>query len=155
MNKSNQYVVFTLDEQRYALHLSYVERVVRVVDITPLPKISKIFLGVVNVHGEIIPVFNLRNRLCLPVREINLSDRLVIAQASKRTIALLVNTVIGVIEPSAKDIVKVEKIMLGMEYAEGIVKLEDGVILLIHDLDKFISFEEENMLDYTMEKRND
>lgn len=48
MNNLNQLVVFTLDEQRYALHLAAVERIVRVVEVTPLPKSPEIVLGVVN-----------------------------------------------------------------------------------------------------------
>ncbi|MFQ6042087.1 MAG: chemotaxis protein CheW [Candidatus Poribacteria bacterium] len=147
MKKSNQYIVFNLDRWRYGLHLSYVARVVRVVEITPLPKAPEIVLGVVNVHGEIIPVFNIRHRLRLPEREIELSDKLIIARTSKQTVALLVNAVSGVIEPSEEDIVTPENIMPSVKYSEGVVKLEGGLILLIHDLDKFISFETEDMLD--------
>ncbi|MBF8302857.1 MAG: cheW40H-4 [Candidatus Dadabacteria bacterium] len=62
MDKLNQLVVLTLDEQRYALHLSAVERIVRVVEVTPLPKAPEIVLGVVNVQGQIIPVINIRKR---------------------------------------------------------------------------------------------
>jgi len=39
-------VLFRLDELRYALYLSTVERVVRLVEITPLPKAPKIVIGV-------------------------------------------------------------------------------------------------------------
>jgi len=35
---------------------------------------------------------------------------------------------------------------------EGVVKLSDGLIL-IHDLDKFFSLEEESSLDQALEKR--
>ena len=42
----NQIVLFTLDEPRYALPLSAVERVVRAVEITPLPKAPEVVLGV-------------------------------------------------------------------------------------------------------------
>ena len=42
-------VLFTLDDQRYALHLSAVERVVRAVEITLLPKAPEIVLGVISV----------------------------------------------------------------------------------------------------------
>jgi purine-binding chemotaxis protein CheW len=39
-----------------------VERIVRVVEVTPLPKAPEIVLGVVNVQGQIIPVINIRKR---------------------------------------------------------------------------------------------
>lgn len=84
MNNLNQLVVFTLDEQRYALHLAAVERIVRVVEVTPLPKSPEIVLGVVNVQGRIIPVVNIRKRFRLPEREIALSNQLIIASRSRR-----------------------------------------------------------------------
>jgi purine-binding chemotaxis protein CheW len=151
MNKSNQLVVFTLDDQRYALHLSTVVRVVRVVEITPLPKAPEIVTGMVNVQGQIVPVFNIRKRFRLPEREINLSDQLIIANTSKQPVALIVDGVTGVIEFSENKVITSEKILPDMEYVKGIVKLEDGMIL-IHDLNRFLSLEEEKALDIAMKK---
>lgn len=48
-NQRRQLVVFTLEEQRYALDLSMVRRVFRSVEITPLPKAPDIVLGVISV----------------------------------------------------------------------------------------------------------
>lgn len=146
MNTSNHYVVFSLDEQQYALHLSAVERIARMVEITPLPKAPEIVLGVVNVQGRIIPLVNIRRRFRLPEREMNLSDQLIIARTAKRTVALVADMVSGVIERSEREVIAAERILPRMEYVEGVVKLEDGMIL-IHDLDRFLSFEEEKALD--------
>ena len=151
MNNLNQLVVFTLDDQRYALHLSAVERIVRVVEVTPLPKAPDIVLGIVNIQGRIIPVVNIRKRFHLPEREINLSDQLIIANTSKRPVALLTEAVNEVIEQSAERVATSEEILSGIKYVEGVVKLEDGMIL-IHDLDKCLSLEEEKVLDEAMKE---
>jgi purine-binding chemotaxis protein CheW len=158
VKNSRQLVVFTLDEQRYALYLSAVKKVVRVVEITPLPKAPEIVPGVVNVYGRVIPVMNIRKRFRLPEREITLSDRLLIAQTRIRATALIVDDVSGVFECPEQEIIAAGKILPGIEYIEGVVKLKDGM-LFIHDLDRFLSLEEENMLDNALEgneeKRND
>ena len=146
MSKSNQLVVFTLDEQRYALYLPAIERIWRIAEIAPLPKAPEIVLGVVNVQGRVIPVIDVRKRFRLPERDINLSDQLIIAQMSRRTVALVVDAVSGVVECPAQDMISAEEILPGMEYVEGVVKLEDGMIL-IHDLEKFLSLEEDKSLD--------
>jgi len=151
LNNLNQLVVFTLDDQRYALHLSAVERIVRVVEVTPLPKAPDIVLGIVNIQGRIIPVVNIRKRFHLPEREINLSDQLIIANTSKRPVALLTEAVNEVIEQSAERVATSEEILSGIKYVEGVVKLGDGMIL-IHDLDKFLSLEEEKVLDEAMKE---
>lgn len=149
MNNLSQLVVFTLDEQRYALHLTAVERIVRVVEITPLPKAPEVVLGVVNVHGQIIPVVNIRKRFRLLEREIALSNQLIIANTSRRSVALLVDEVSGVFEISEQEIIKAEKILPDMDYVKGVIKLEDGMIL-IHDLNTFLSIEEAKALDDAM-----
>lgn len=152
MKQSNQYVVFTLDGQRYALYLSAAERIIRVVEITPLPKAPEIVLGIINIGGQIIPAVNIRKRFRLPERELNLSDILIIAETPRRTVALMADDVSGVIEGPEQDITEAKEILPRMEYVKGVVKLKDGMIL-INDLDKFLSLEEEKALDDAMSKK--
>ncbi len=152
IKQSNRYVVFSLDGQRYALHLSAVERVIRVVEMTSLPKTPDIVLGIVNVEGQIIPIVNIRKRFRLPERELDLSDVLIIAQIPRRTVALVADNVSGVIEGSEQDITEAKEIFPRMEYVKGVVKLKDGLVL-IHDLDKFLSLEEDKELDSALKKK--
>jgi len=56
METPDKLVVFNLDDRRFAMPLSAVVRVERIVAITPLPRAPEIVLGVVNMHGQIIPV---------------------------------------------------------------------------------------------------
>jgi purine-binding chemotaxis protein CheW len=146
-----QLVVFALEDQRYALHLSAVERIVRAVEMTPLPKAPEIVIGVINVQGRIIPVFNIRRRFHLPEREIELSDQLIIANTARRTVALVVDTVDGVIERLSEEVTPADQVLPRIEYVEGIVKLENGLVL-IHDLDKFLSIDEGTKLDEAVNK---
>lgn len=150
--KLNQIVVFVLNDQRYGLHLSAVERVVWVVEVTPLPRAPDIVMGVIDAQGRIIPVLNIRKRFRLPEREMNLSDQLIIAHTPKRSVALWVDSARGIIERPEKEVIGTDKILPGMEYVEGVVKLKDGMIL-IHNLNKFLSFEEEKALDHAMNKK--
>ncbi len=146
----NQLVVFTLDEQRYALHLSAVERIVHTVEVTPLPQAPAIVLGLINMQGRIIPVVNIRKRFRLPEREVTLGDRLIIAHTSKRPVALVADAVTGVVETSAEKVVAAEKVWPGLAYVAGVVKLEDDTIL-VHDLDTFLSLDEEQVLDEALQ----
>jgi purine-binding chemotaxis protein CheW len=149
-NTQGRVAVFTLGDQRYALPLSTVERVVRVVEVTPLPQAPDIVLGVVNVQGRVIPVVNPRRRFRLPERDIALSDQLVIAHTTRRPVALVVDAVTGVLEYSGREAVGARDIVPGMEYVEGVVKLADGLVL-IHDLDRFLSLDEVTALDRAIE----
>ena len=79
MEKLNQLVVFFLNEQKYALYLPAVERVVSAIEVTPLPQAPDNVLGIINVMGKVITVVNIRKRFGLPEREIDLSDQFIIA----------------------------------------------------------------------------
>lgn len=150
MNSRRQLLVVRLGEQLIALHLAAVERVVRMVEITPLPKAPEIVSGVVNVQGRIIPVVDIRRRFRLPEREFALGDQLIVAHTSARAVALAVDAVSGVIEYPEEEIIAAGTIVPRTEYIEGFVRLKDG-LTLIHDLDSFLSLEEARSLDEAME----
>jgi len=145
MNKLRQLVVFTLDEGRYALDPSAVERVLRAVEITPLPKTSEFILGVVNLQGQITPVVNIRKWFRLPERDISLSDQLIIVRTSNRTLALVVDAVIGVVEGAEQEVIAAERILPHTEDVEGVAKLEGGMAIVLHNLDRLLSFAEEKV----------
>jgi purine-binding chemotaxis protein CheW len=147
---TNQYIVFILDTQRYALHLTVVDRVVRMVHVTPLPHAPDVVLGVVNLEGQVIPVMNIRQRFNLPARDIALTDRLIFAHTARRPVALVADTVTEVAEWSPESLIPAEEILPEAKYLEGVIKFRDGLIL-IHDLDKFLSLEEEHSLDLALD----
>lgn len=147
MDRTSQLVVFALDDQHYALRLSAVDRVARMVHVTALPKAPDIVTGIVNVQGRIVPVVNVRRRFGLPERPAPfLTDRLVFAHTTRRPVALVADAVSGVLEYPAEEIVETGSVFPGTGYVEGVAKLKDGLIL-IHDLDGFLSLDEEGQLD--------
>ena len=144
--EQRQVVVFTLDDQRYALPLAHVKRSIRVVAITPLPEAPPIVLGIVDLGGVVIPVIDVRKRFGHPSRKIRLSDHLIVATTKKRTLALWVDETKGVIEISSETYAPVEKILPGLMLFDGTVSLMDGLVL-IHDLERLLSLDEEVSLD--------
>jgi len=142
----NQIVLFTLDEPRYALYLSAVERVVRAVEITPLPEAPGIVLGVINWKGKIIPVMDIRKRFNLPAREMGLDDRLIIARAAERQVALAADSVDGIRELTDQEMVSAGQSIPFTQHLKGVAKV-DGDLVLIYDLDRFLSLDEEQNLD--------
>jgi purine-binding chemotaxis protein CheW len=151
-----QCVLFTLDEQLYALRLSSVIRVLRAVQITPVPQAPSIVIGIINMAGRIIPVVNLRRRFRLRERDLELTDQLVVASTSGRgarhdggrILAMVVDAVVGVSDLSARETAAGE-IVPGLEHVDGVARTADGLVL-IHDLDTFLSLEEEGALSSTL-----
>ena len=145
-DKADRLVVFSLDEGRYALRLAAVGQIVRAVEITPLPQAPGIILGIVNVQGRIVPVFDIRKRFRLPERETALGDHLLLARTARREVAFVADRVLGVVTRAEEEMTRAERIVPGLDYVEGVVKLDDGLVF-IHDLDTFLSVEEQRTLE--------
>jgi purine-binding chemotaxis protein CheW len=150
----NRIVVFVLDEQRYALLLSAVERVIRAVEITLLPKAPAVVLGVINVHGQVVSVVDARKRFRLPEREMDLNDRFIIAHTSRRRIALVVDSVVAIKELAEQEMMETEETLPFAAYLRGVAKVE-GDLVLIYDLDEFLSLDEECGLDAALSEVSD
>jgi purine-binding chemotaxis protein CheW len=120
------------------------------VEITLLPQAPETIAGVINVQGRIIPVMDCRKRFHAPPREVALSDQLLLARIARRTVALLVDRVEGVIEAAADEIVDADQILPGID-ALGAVKLPDGSIVLIHDFERSLSREDVEVLESAMQ----
>lgn len=142
-------VIFTLAGHRYALKLAAVERVVRAVEFVTLPGAPAIVLGVINVQGRVVPLFDVRSRFGLPVRGLALSDQIIIARAGQRCVALVADFVAGVSVYSDESLIPTTDILAGNRLIDGVVILPDGLVL-IHDLEAFLSAEEQSALDEAM-----
>lgn len=140
MSTTFQFVVFNLDEQKYALPLSSVRRIIRVVQILPIPQSDPSIPGVINLHGQMIPVFDIRRWFNLPARKLDLSDRLILVETDDWTIALLVDAVHGVIQPSLISIMRAKKSLLDLSYLSGVLEHDNEAIYLC-DPGAFPAFE--------------
>ncbi len=146
-------VVFNLDSLRYAVALETVERVVPRPEIAPFPRAPKIVSGVFVLHGDMIPVVDVRSRFRLPEVAPRLSDQLLVVRTRRRRVALVVDRVDGVLAVASDELVDPGAIVPGVEHVRGVVRLTDGVVF-VHDLDAFLSLDEEAQLDAAWEANN-
>ena len=144
-------VLLMVDGQIYALHLEAVDRILRMVEVTPLPGTPDAVAGVVNIQGEVVPMVSIRRRLGLAQRAVGAADSLIVARARTRRLAIIAESVLGVVERPADAVVSTGDIARGIQHIEGVLKTSDGLVL-IQDLDRFFSPEEEQSLDSALER---
>ncbi|MGA1840466.1 MAG: chemotaxis protein CheW [bacterium] len=154
MNLTDQYLIFTLDEQRYAMGLSGVEKVIRAVEMNILPESQDLILGLINMQGKIIPVINIRKHFYLPPSELEISNRIIISNTSKLTVAFVVDTVEGVVEIPKDRVNEAQKIFPKLEqYIEGVGKLNEDTVL-IYNVENLLSTQDVNKLKDVVEEFN-
>jgi purine-binding chemotaxis protein CheW len=152
LNETAQWVVFYLDTERYALPLAAVDRIVRAARVTPLPSAPGIVLGAIDVEGRVLPVFNIRRRFGLPERTIDPADHFLIARTARRTVVLVIDAPQGVLERPATGMIDAADIAPNIEHIQGVLRLDDGLVL-IHDLEHFLSPDEARALDEALNQQ--
>ncbi len=94
------WVLFLVDEQVYALDIGEVERIVRAVEVKPLPESPAHVRGIVNVQGRVLPVIDLRLRFGRPGRDIRLEDHFIVARTPGISVIVPVDAALGSVEVS-------------------------------------------------------
>ena len=76
----NQYVIFKLSDEFYAIKIDTVETIERDMEITRVPKTQGYVRGVINLRGEIVPVIDLRSRLGLAMKQADSETRIIVSK---------------------------------------------------------------------------
>lgn len=132
INETKQYIVVKLDGEQYGIDISFIDNIVRMQQITRVPKAQSYFAGVINLRGEIIPVMSLRLRFGLPEKENTNSTRIIIIKPENNAkIGILVDEVREVVSLEEEDIEKAEYDELGINLL-GVGKYKETLISLLN-----------------------
>lgn len=132
INETKQYIVVKLDGEQYGIDITFIDNIVRMQQITRVPKAQSYFAGVINLRGEIIPVMSLRLRFGLPEKETTNSTRIIIIKPENNAkIGILVDEVREVVSLEEEDIEKAEYDELGINLL-GVGKYKETLISLLN-----------------------
>jgi purine-binding chemotaxis protein CheW len=143
-------VTFELNGTRFGIRADAVREVYPSVTITALPRAPASIEGVVDVHGTIAPVYDLRSRLGLPVRPQGPDDHLIIAQADGRLVVIRVDRAIDLVQVPAAELEAAALPDPGGANVAGVARLGDGLVVIC-DLTAFLSPAESNQLAAALE----
>lgn len=150
--KGSQYVVFQLGETRFGVEIGQVLRIVRLTPITRAPRAPHFLEGVINYHGQVVPVIDLEKRLALSDGEgYGEAARILIVELEGPTrsgraaqpVGMLVDAVVGIsrlpdesIEPPPEMVAQVNGV-----YLTGVAHHEERLIMLL-DLSRVLTVED-------------
>ena len=86
-------LIFSLSKELYALETSGVREVVRFVDFTLVPGAPALLLGVTNVRGQILPVFDLRRLAGIVPKGLTDLSRLLVLGQDREELGLIADEV--------------------------------------------------------------
>ena len=133
---------FFLSREEYGVDVRLVQEIIRITEITPVPRAPVSIKGVINLRGRIIPVVDLKRKLGLGDAELGRRARIVVVKLRERLVGLLVDGAsqvlkvpVSSIDPAPDAVVEIDA-----EYIRGVAKLPDRLIILM-DLHKILSLE--------------
>jgi purine-binding chemotaxis protein CheW len=129
--KSRHYVVFRIDQQRYALPLDHVIRAVRMVAVTPVPDTPDSMLGIIAMAGQMLPVVDLRRLFGQEGNKPELQDVLLIVQIQDQMVATIVDEVLNILELSSKQIQSPPAAVSQSRFFSAAVQQGDTLILVL------------------------
>lgn len=128
---------FRLAQERYAIETRFVREVQPLRNLTPLPSTPRFVLGIANVRGRIIPVFDLKMFLSLPESGLTDLHRIILVRGRDLELGVLADLSVGVttissdsIHPSAP-----MRTGAGADYVKGVTAER----LIVLDMDRILA----------------
>ena len=142
-----QFVVFALAGCEAAVGIRQVREILRVGEITRMPKAPPFLEGIINMRGKIIPVIDLKKRFQMPLLDRTDESRVLIVEIQDQMIGFLVDKVAEVLKVSAASVEPAQRpvLAIGPEYLDGFLRLEKRLILLLN-LKKLLTLDETKVL---------
>jgi purine-binding chemotaxis protein CheW len=142
---AQSFVVFRLGGEGYALEVMRVQEVLDMQALTEVPGGPRFMLGVINLRGRVVPVYDLRMPFGLP-RDSKLTRApcVLIVESSSGSdfliTGLLVDRVSDVLEFSPDEVQPPPQLGLGKAtpFVRGLIRHQDGFLLVL-DVDRVFS----------------
>ena len=152
MVKGNQKVVFGIGKELFGVGIASIREIVKVPEMTEVPDSPDFLDGVINLRGKILPVIDLRKRLRINEADRTRLTRVLITDGSDRTVGLIVDFVSEVLRIEPNDIEEPPEMVsaIGIEYINGIAKVDEKLIILL-DLNKVLSIDDMRKIENTVE----
>lgn len=154
MDISNQFVVFSVEDEEYGVPILSVQEIISLPNLTRIPGVPEYIPGIINLRGNIIPLYELRSKFDLDRKELNSSSIVIIAQTgseTKRTVGFIVDTVSDVVSITAENLSDTPEFSKAVDsrFIEKIGKIGSRMIIIIN-LTDFFSESEQAVLDSTV-----
>ena len=132
-------IVFQLADKEYAIPVSHVQGIEKLMHITRVPKTPYFVKGVINLRGVVTPIIDLRERFALPISSNEETTRIIIVMLDNMDVGFVVDSANDVLDIPIESIGQQPEVVgsLEEEFISGVVKLDNRLLILLH-LDKIL-----------------
>lgn len=134
------YMVFVINNQKYALSSKYITEIIEILPITKVPFLPEYMKGIINLRSIIIPVMDARMRFGMEPIEYSERTCIIIIENEANKIGLIVDAVNEVLTILPKQIMEStkEKNDLKESFVNGISQINNDIQLIL-DCDSLVN----------------
>lgn len=142
---AGKYLTFKLGDEEYGIEILKVVEIIKMMEITAVPRTPDFIRGVINLRGKVIPVMELRRKFSMDTTEDTDETCIIVVsvqlQERELQMGLLVDTVSEVADIEQKEIEGPPKFgsAVSTEYIMGMAKVKDGQVIILLNIDQVMS----------------
>ena len=131
--EKTQFIKINIGDEFFGIDIKYVDNIVRMQHITRVPQSAPYIKGVINLRGEVIPVFSLRIKMGLEEIEEDKNFRIIIVKMDGNSVGIIVDEVKEVVNLSVEEIVRPyhDASEVAQNFLYGVGKDGDSLISLL------------------------
>jgi len=136
---ATQQIIFRVNEGEYGLDVSQVNAIETLSDVVPVPNAANHILGIMNLRGEVLPVYSLRTKFGLQEVPVDEQTKVIITKSNDVTIAFKVDEVREIIECDNAKLTDFPSIARSQDtaYVDRVAN-HNGRLILLLDQDKLL-----------------
>lgn len=141
-------VVFKVGNQKFGVDISNVQGIEKDQNVVPVPNTASYIKGIINLRGEVIPVYSLRKKFKIS-EESNVKSEYLIVRIKGNLMALEVDGVEEIHDVEPEHIFDVPTIINfgDTSYIDRVVSTDGNNIIIIIGIDKLLTEEEIESVD--------
>lgn len=145
MEEITKFIIVKLKEQSYGVDVKQVLSIERLQEITVVPRTSDFIKGVIQIHGEMTPIIDLKERLLIGETQPTDDNRILIIHIDDVQVGLIVDVATEVIDIDTEVIEPAPRIIGGVQdtFLKGVAKLDKELLILL-DIERILDLNETN-----------
>ncbi len=149
-DKAGTYLTFVLAEEEYGLEILKVREIIRIMEITAVPRTPDYVKGIINLRGKVIAVVDLRLKVGMTETERTDQTCIIVVDVGDVEMGIIVDRVSEVLDIAGGDIEDAPSFgaEVNTEFILGMGKAEAKVTILL-DISKLLSQSELDAIEVT------
>lgn len=141
-----QYIEFSVKDQKFAMDISEVERIIEFQQPKEIPESLESLLGVIRYNDRVLPIIDLGKRFYNINSTEDLNTKIIVASWNERQLGLMVDSILGIEELADKQYRESGKdTQVPNKYILGFITVEEDITMVL-DTQEIFDLEQEELI---------